>query len=113
MAINQIEVLKQVKSRLNILDDTTDVVLTNLILDVMNIALNSRFPFHEDKTVNDLPPRMENWVTRASVQVYESIGMLNVKQYSENGLSFTRSAVRDGISVRTLNEIIPKAGYPQ
>lgn len=110
MAINNEVALVKVKARLSLTDNEFDEIVTSIIEDVAEIALNTRYPFDYTKAVTDLPDRYENWVVRAAVQVFNNIGTLNVKQYSENGLSFTYSAVRDGISVRLLNEIIPKAG---
>lgn len=109
MAIDKQTALRKVKERLSI-DDEYDDILITMVEDVAEIALNTRYPFDYTKTVDDLPDRFENWVVRATVQVYNNLGTLNVRQYSENGLSFTFSAIRDGISVRLLNEIIPKAG---
>lgn len=102
--------LEKVKARLSIEDNDLDTIITSIIEDVWEIALSTRYPFDYDKQLIDLEPRFENWVVRATVQVYTNFGTLNVKQYSENGLSFTYSAIRDGISVRLLNEIMPKAG---
>lgn len=109
MAIDKQTALRKVKERLSINDEYDNILIT-MVEDVAEIALNTRYPFDYTKTVDDLPNRFENWVVRATVQVYNNLGTLNVKQYSENGLSFTFSAIRDGISVRLLNEIIPKAG---
>lgn len=109
-AVADLILLEKVKARLLIEDEEYDNILTSVIEDVWDIALGTRYPFDYDKVVSDLPKRFENWVVRAVVQVYQNFGTLNVKQYSENGLSFTYSAVRDGISVRLLNEIVPKAG---
>lgn len=110
MAIDNVKALAKVKARLSLENDEFDTLLETMVEDVTEIALYTRYPFDYTKKVEDLPDRFENWVVRATVQTFNNVGTLNVKQYSENGLSFTFGAIRDGISVRMLNEIIPKAG---
>lgn len=108
--VKDLILLEKVKARLSIEDNDFDAIINAIIEDVWEIALSTRYPFDYNKQLRDLEPRFENWVVRATVQVYTNFGTLNVKQYSENGLSFTYGAIRDGVSIRLLNEIMPKAG---
>lgn len=99
------------KMRIEILGDSSDTskddVFEEKIKDAKGIALYVLYPFDEEA---ELPTtwRMNNWVVRCAIELYNKMGTLNVQSYSENGLSV--SYLTGSISKILLDELIPKAG---
>jgi len=105
---------KLVKMRLTILgnsDDTSQDSLFGLMLDNAKcIALYTLYPF--DDTA-ELPTtwRMDMWLVRCAIELYNKKDSANVQSYSENGISV--SYLSGLISKSLLDELIPKAGVPR
>ena len=86
--------------------------LKSLLEDSKNIALSELYPFLDDFEGVELPTRYYNWQLRASEELYTTQGNAGYKQYSENGLSWSRSS--DGVlSYALLNELIQYVGEPK
>lgn len=87
-------------------------VLTGLLEDTRNIALNTLYPFIDDFETVELPTKYYNWQIRACVELYKWGSNQGIKSYSENGLSWTKDS--DGaLSNALLDELVPKAGVPK
>lgn len=85
-----------------------DKVLHRLLDDSKYIALSLRFPY-QDYSDYELPKKYYNWQLRCSEEIYNSIGSIGIKSYSENGLSWTRDSAY--ITYELRNEIEPVIGY--
>lgn len=93
-------------------EETYEKVLNRLLDDSRIIALSLRYPYQYDDFTNiELPKRYNNWQIRCSEELYEIIGSINIKSYSENGLSWTRDSAY--LSTHLINEIEPMVGYIQ
>lgn len=108
--MDTVSILGAVKKRLDIYDNNQDVIIECMIEDVLNVLLNKRYPFDMSKDIDSLPSRYVNWVVRATVSAYNSIGMLNVKRYAENGYQITFQDVVNGIPTAMMSEIVSKVG---
>ncbi len=86
-----------------------DQILTDLLNDSKFICLSLLFPF-EDYAEYNLPKRYYNWQLRACVELYNLADKISIKDYSENGISWSR--LKDGLSVSLTNEIPSKVYVP-
>ena len=107
----QIELLKdRIEYDEKIFEDkkTYNKVLNRLLDDSRFVALSLRYPY-EDYYDMQLPKKYENWQLRCCEEIYNQIGTIGIKSYSENGLSWTRDSAY--ISYELRNEIEPMVGY--
>lgn len=84
-------------------------ILTDLLNDSKFICLSLLFPY-EDYVNYKLPERYYNWQLRACVELYNLADKISVKDYSENGISWSR--LKDGLSLSLTNEIISNVYAP-
>ncbi len=84
-----------------------DLMIDELLEDSKNIALSNIYPF-EDWSAYDLPKKYENWQIRAAIELYNLADKAGIKNYSENGLSWSKST--DLLSIGLMEEIMPKVG---
>ncbi len=87
-----------------------DKTITRLLDDAKEDALSLRFPY-QDTTDMELPKRYYNWQLRCAEELYNLIGSINIKSYSENGLNWTRDTAY--LSTYLVNKIEPIVGYIQ
>lgn len=105
---------KLMKMKIELLDDLNDDSYDKIFLeklrDAKNIALYTLYPFDDSR---DLPKtwRMDMWIVRCAIELYNKKDSANVQSYSENGISV--SYLSGLISKTLLNELIPKAGVPK
>ena len=95
------------------LHDTQEIyeqILTDLLNDSKFICLSLLFPY-EDYAEYELPKRYYNWQLRACVELYNLADKISVKDYSENGLSWSR--LKDGLSASLVGELISKVYVPE
>lgn len=85
-----------------------DKTLNRLLDDSKNIGLSLRFPY-QDYSDMELPKKYNNWQLRCCEQLYTLIGTVGIKQYAENGLSWTRDSAY--IPYEITSEIEPVIGY--
>lgn len=85
-----------------------DKVIDRLLDDAKADALSLRFPY-QDTTNMELPQRYYNWQLRCAEELYELIGSVNIKSYSENGLNWTRDTAN--LSTFLVNKIEPMVGW--
>jgi len=106
---------KIVKMRISILGSSDDESLDDLfeakLDDAKSIALETLYPFN--KEIDELPNtwRMNMWLVRCAIELYNKKDSANVQSYSENGISV--SYLSGLISKGLLDELIPKAGVPK
>lgn len=89
-------------------NETYEKVLSNLLEDSKYIALSLRFPY-QDYSNLELPAKYYNWQLRCCEEIYNQIGTIGIKSYSENGLNWTRDS--SYISYELRSEIEPMIGY--
>lgn len=89
-------------------NETYEKVLNNLLEDSKHVALSLRYPY-QDYSNLELPSRYNNWQLRCCEEIYNQIGTIGIKSYSENGLNWTRDS--SYISYELRNEIEPMIGY--
>ena len=105
---------KIIKMRIHILgssdDETQDELFESKLDDAKSIALNTLYPFDETA---ELPKtwRMDMWLVRCAIELYNRKDSDNVQSYSENGISVAYWSGK--ISKSLLDELIPKAGVPK
>lgn len=105
---------KLVKMRISIFgnssDESADELFKEKLDDAKSIALYTLFPFNDNA---DLPKtwRMDMWLVRCAIELYNKKDSANVQSYSENGISV--SYLSGLISKSLLDELIPKAGVPK
>lgn len=85
-----------------------DKVIERLLDDAKADALSLRFPY-KDTTDMELPQRYYNWQLRCAEELYNLIGSVNIKSYSENGLNWTRDTAN--LSTFLVNKIEPMVGW--
>ena len=85
-------------------------ILTDLLNDSKFICLSLLFPY-EDYAEYELPKRYYNWQLRACVELYNLADKISVKDYSENGISWSR--LKDGLSAALVGEIISMVYVPE
>jgi len=85
-------------------------ILTDLLNDSKFICLSLLFPY-EDYANYELPKRYYNWQLRACVELYNLADKISIKDYSENGISFSR--LKDGLSMSLTNEILSNVYIPE
>ena len=85
-----------------------DKTIERLLEDAKEDALSLRFPY-QDTTDMELPKRYYNWQLRCAEELYKLIGSVNIKSYSENGLSWTRDTAN--LSTFLVNKIEPFVGW--
>ena len=84
-------------------------ILTDLLNDSKFICLSLLFPF-ENYAEYKLPKRYYNWQLRACVELYNLADKISVKDYSENGISWSR--LKDGLSGSLVSELLSKVYVP-
>lgn len=84
--------------------------INRLLEDAKEDALSLRYPY-KDTTDMELPLRYYNWQLRCAEELYNLIGSINIKSYSENGLNWTRDTAY--LSTYLVNKIEPIIGYIQ
>ena len=84
-------------------------ILTDLLNDSRFICLSLLFPY-EDYAEYELPARYYNWQLRACVELYNLADKISVKDYSENGISWSR--LTDGLSKSLTGELLSKVYVP-
>ena len=89
-------------------NETYEKVLNNLLEDSKHVALSLRYPY-QDYSEMELPKKYKNWQLRCCEEIYNQIGTIGIKSYSENGLNWTRDS--SYISYELRNEIEPMIGY--
>ena len=89
-------------------NETYEKVLNNLLDDSKHVALSLRYPY-QDYSNLELPSKYKNWQLRCCEEIYNQIGTIGIKSYSENGLNWTRDS--SYISYELRNEIEPMIGY--
>jgi hypothetical protein len=105
---------KIIKMRISILgasdDDSQDDLLYSMLDDAKSIALDTLYPFDPNA---ELPStwRMDMWLVRCAIELYNKKDNTNVQMYTENGISV--SYLSGLISKSLLDELIPKAGVPK
>ena len=82
--------------------------IERLLDDAKQDALSLRFPY-QDTSNMELPLKYYNWQLRCAEELYNLIGSINIKSYSENGLNWTRDTAN--ISTFLVNKIEPMIGY--
>lgn len=85
-------------------------ILTDLLDDTKFICLSLLFPY-EDYSDYNMPKRYYNWQLRACVELYNLADKISIKDYSENGISWSR--LKDGLSQYLTNEIISNVYIPK
>lgn len=99
------------KMRIEILNDATDTsqdaIFTEKINDAKGVALYVLYPYDDEAELPDTW-RMNNWIVRCAIELYNKMSTLNIQSYSENGLSV--SYLTGSISKILLDELMPKAG---
>ena len=88
--------------------NTYNNVLLRLLDDAREDALSLRYPY-QDTTKKKMPKKYLNWQLRCAEELYHLIGSVNIKSYSENGLSWTRDTAY--LSTYLVNRIEPMVGY--
>lgn len=84
-------------------------ILTDLLNDTKFICLSLLFPY-ENYADYKLPTRYYNWQLRACVELYNLADKVSVKDYSENGINWSR--LKDGLSLSLTNEIMSNVYVP-
>ena len=84
-------------------------ILTDLLNDSKFICLSLLFPY-ENYADYILPKRYYNWQLRACVELYNLADKISVKDYSENGISWSR--LKDGLSSYLTGEILSNVYVP-
>lgn len=82
--------------------------IERLLEDAKEDALSLRYPY-KDTTDMELPSRYYNWQLRCAEELYNLIGSINIKSYSENGLNWTRDTAY--LSTYLVNKIEPMIGF--
>ena len=82
--------------------------INRLLEDAKEDALSLRFPY-KDTTNIELPKKYYNWQIRCAEELYNLIGSINIKSYSENGLNWTRDTAY--LSTFLVNKIEPMVGF--
>ena len=111
MDSTQLDLLKlRIPYDVDVFSDLTNyaLVLNSLLDDSKYKALSLRYPF-QDYSDMELPAMYKNWQLRCAVEIYNNYGNEGIKDYAENGISWSR--INDGISQSLIDEIIPMAGY--
>lgn len=105
---------KIIKMRIMILgdsnDDSQDDIFTIKLDEAKSVALDTLYPFDPNAELPDTW-RMNMWLVRCAVELYNRRDSDNVQSYSENGISVSYWSGK--ISKSLLDELIPKAGVPK
>lgn len=105
---------KIIKMRIMILgnsdDDSQDDIFTIKLDEARSVALDTLYPFDANAELPDTW-RMNMWLVRCAVELYNRRDSDNVQSYSENGISVSYWSGK--ISKSLLDELIPKAGVPK
>ena len=103
-----------IKMRMSILgnsdDNSLDDDFSGRLDDAKCIALYTLFPFDDEAALPNTW-RMDMWLVRCAIELYNKKDSANVQSYSENGISV--SYLSGLISKSLLDELIPKAGVPK
>lgn len=76
--------------------------ITFLFKSCETVYLNCTAPFNKSKTFDDTDERAINWVTRAVISILD-MGAVDVKSYSENGISLS-------INTTLMSELVTEVG---
>lgn len=102
-----LERLKNKYEEYDLLDDD--------FVETIEFAVTQYIRLTNDPDLTELDTFAHSWIRRACYESLDRILKLGivggVKQYSENGYSFTLDGVE--ISSALANEIVPKVGYPR
>lgn len=90
-----------VKSKYPDLDEDIDFLFAS----AETIYMNNTSPFDLSAVFDESNKRATNWVTRAVMKLLEN-DEIDIKSYSENGLSYS-------IGANLMSELVGKAGVPQ
>lgn len=90
-----------VKSKYPDLDKDIDFLFAS----AETIYMNNTSPFDLSAVFDENNKRATNWVTRAVMKLLEN-DEIDIKSYSENGLSYS-------IGANLMSELVGKAGVPQ
>ena len=105
---------KIIKMRIMILgnsdDDSQDDIFTIKLDEARSVALDTLYPFDANAELPDTW-RMNMWLVRCAIELYNRKDSDNVQSYSENGISVSYWSGK--ISKSLLDELIPKAGVPK
>ena len=85
-------------------------ILTDLLGDTKFMCLSLLFPY-EDYSDYEMPKNYYNWQLRASVELYNLADKISIKDYAENGVSWSR--LKDGLSASLVQEITSWVGIPE
>lgn len=88
-------------------DEQYDIMLTTLLEDSFNIAINQLFPYEKQK-ITYLPENYENWQLRVCSYIKKNANFLGLTKYSENGIDIEFSS--DNIPKSYMDELIPWVG---
>ena len=105
---------KLVKMRISILgasdNESQDDMFEFMLDNAKSVALDTLYPFDLDA---ELPKtwRMDMWLVRCAIELYNRKDNDNVQSYSENGISVSYWSGK--VSKSLLDELIPKAGVPK
>lgn len=91
-------------------EETYNKVLTNLLEDAKNIALEEIYPF-QDFYELELPRKYLNWQIRAAVELYNLGDKNGIISYSENGLSWTKDT--GSLSKSLMGALTRQVGVPR
>lgn len=85
-------------------------ILTDLLNDTKFMCLSLLFPF-DDYSEYEMPKMYYNWQIRACVELYNLADKISIKDYSENGISWSR--LKDGLSQYLVQEVTSCVGIPE
>lgn len=107
---NKSAIIGIVKSKPNI-QPLADTEVEWFVDSAIRKCLNLRFPFNLEATETLLDkPYFHRWITDASIAMIENLGVGNIKQYSEIGMSITYKEMTDGIPTSLINDMLAMAG---
>ena len=85
-------------------------ILTDLLNDSKFMCLSLLYPY-EDYADYDLPKKHYNWQLRACIELYNLADKITLKDYSENGISWSK--LHDGLSIYLTNELMSNVYIPE
>lgn len=107
--IDKTAIKNKIKTINEIEDNSQDDVIDVFIDVAIGKLLRLRYPFHFDKTEDDLVG-FDSWIVRAVRSIYDTQGQYNITQFSQNGVQITYSNLEEGISSSLVREVMPLMG---
>ena len=98
--------IERLKLRLNITDNSEDLLLEDILLTAQSAVLTRRYPFGTELTA--VPAMYLDLQIRIAIDLYNKQGAEGQKSHSENGIS--RGYQNSWISEDLLSEITPMSG---